>query len=49
MPHPEKDLKSSSSKRLEARFPYHDSRAASLPPPSAFQDAAEELVIFFSG
>ena len=27
LPHPEKDLESSSSKPLEARFPYHDSRA----------------------
>ena len=27
LPHPKKDLESSSSKRLEAQFPYHDSRA----------------------
>ena len=27
LPHPKKDLESSSSKRLEARLPYHDSRA----------------------
>ena len=27
LPHPEKDLESSSSKHLEAWFPYHDSRA----------------------
>ena len=32
LPHPEKDLESSSSKCLEARFPYHDSRAMTRSP-----------------
>ena len=32
LPQPEKDLESPSSMRLEARFPYHDSRACRAPP-----------------
>ena len=32
LPQPEKDLERPSSTRLEARFPYHDSRAMTRPP-----------------
>src|SRR5574341_2231116 len=33
LPQPEKDLERPSSTRLEARFPYHDSRALTRSPP----------------
>ena len=38
LPQPEKDLERPSSTRLEARFPYHDSRAMTRSPSHSYGD-----------